>query len=169
MAICQWDIERGKVRTGCCSICSFSPLCSHMCYLCLPLYLELQLIQPNTVKPTSYLTTCFSTKQVYNCEASIQEMKKIQSVKTSICTISPSEASDNSRGCRWEAQRWAEFSRDSKAKGFTGNEQFKKEIKKTIIFIVVPRGIAHLYVYINLIKKVEDLYSENYWKKVKKT
>ena len=40
------------------------------------------------------------------------------------------------------------------------NEQFQKEIQKTIPFIIVAKRIKYLGV--NIIKEVEDLYIENY-------
>ena len=40
------------------------------------------------------------------------------------------------------------------------NEKFKKEIQKTIPFIIVAKRIKYLGV--NIIKAIEDLYIENY-------
>lgn len=50
---------------------------------------------------------------------------------------------------------------------FANNEQSREEIKKIIPFTVASKGIKHLG--INLIKEVQDSYTENYkpsWKEV---
>ena len=42
---------------------------------------------------------------------------------------------------------------------YTNNEQFKKEIKKTISFTIAPKNSKN--VGINLVKEVKDLYTKN--------
>ena len=48
---------------------------------------------------------------------------------------------------------------------YTNNEATEREIKKLILFTVVPRTIK--YLGINLTKDVKDLYAENYTKLMK--
>jgi len=43
---------------------------------------------------------------------------------------------------------------------YINNEIAEREIKKTILFIIVPKGIK--YLGLNLTKEVKDWYSENY-------
>ena len=43
---------------------------------------------------------------------------------------------------------------------FTNNEQFEKEIVKTVLLIIAAKGIK--YLGISLTREVKDLYNENY-------
>ena len=51
---------------------------------------------------------------------------------------------------------------------YTNNEQSAKEIKKSIMFTVVPKTIKYLGV--NLTKEMKEFYTENYkmlWEEIK--